>query len=81
MQKYFHTITRLLSGAVLTLCFLLATTSINAQSTTQGAVAGTVTDTSGASVNFGKGDFLTFPRGLNCAWHITKPVRKHYRFK
>ena len=26
------------------------------------------------------GDLVTFPKGLACTWHVTKPVRKHYRF-
>lgn len=32
-------------------------------------------------VKFGKGDFVTFPKGLRCVWNIKKPVRKHYNFK
>ena len=35
----------------------------------------------GTSVTFGKGDFVTFPKGLSCTWDIKKPVRKHYRFR
>jgi uncharacterized protein len=31
--------------------------------------------------NFGKGDFVTFPKGLSCVWDIKKPVRKHYNFR
>ena len=34
----------------------------------------------GRQVQFGKGDFVTFPRGLSCVWDIKKPVRKHYNF-
>ena len=26
------------------------------------------------------GDLATFPRGLSCTWHVSKAVRKHYRF-
>ena len=26
------------------------------------------------------GDFVTFRKGLQCTWKITKPVRKHYNF-
>lgn len=26
------------------------------------------------------GDFVTFKKGLNCIWDITKPVKKHYNF-
>ena len=32
------------------------------------------------SVSFGKGDLVTFPQGLNCTWHVKKPVCKHYKF-
>jgi len=35
----------------------------------------------GKSVNFGTGDFVTFPKGLDCVWDIKEPVRKHYNFK
>jgi len=35
----------------------------------------------GKKVEFGKGDFVTFPDGLSCTWDIKEPVRKHYRFK
>jgi len=34
----------------------------------------------GGSVKFGKGDFVVFPKGLECTWKITKPVRKYYKF-
>jgi uncharacterized cupin superfamily protein len=34
----------------------------------------------GEPVEFGKGDLVTFPRGLNCIWKILKTVRKHYDF-
>jgi len=36
--------------------------------------------TKDGEVSFGKGDFVTFPRGLSCTWNVKKPVRKHYRF-
>jgi uncharacterized cupin superfamily protein len=26
------------------------------------------------------GDFVTFKKGLECDWKITKPIRKHYNF-
>ena len=32
-------------------------------------------------VEFGKGDFVSFPQGLSCVWDIKEPVRKHYNFK
>jgi hypothetical protein len=35
----------------------------------------------GKRVRFGKGDFVTFAKGLSCVWDIKKPVRKHYNFK
>jgi uncharacterized cupin superfamily protein len=41
----------------------------------------TVETKEGKKVNFGKGDFVTFPRGLSCTWIVEKPVRKHYNFR
>jgi len=35
----------------------------------------------GKNVNFGPGDFVTFPKGLSCVWDIRNPVRKHYNFQ
>ena len=35
----------------------------------------------GDSVEFGKGDFVTFPKGLSCVWDIKEAVKKHYNFK
>ncbi len=35
----------------------------------------------GKRVEFGKGDFVTFPKGLSCVWDIKEAVRKHYNFK
>lgn len=35
----------------------------------------------GKKARFGKGDFVTFPKGLSCVWDIKKPVRKHYNFR
>ena len=34
----------------------------------------------GKKTVFGKGDFVTFSKGLACVWDITEPVRKHYNF-
>jgi uncharacterized cupin superfamily protein len=31
-------------------------------------------------VRFGKGDLVTFPKGMSCTWKVLKPVRKHYKF-
>ncbi len=35
----------------------------------------------GNKVEFGKGDFVTFPKGLSCTWDIKVPVRKHYNYR
>ena len=35
----------------------------------------------GNQVEFGKGDFVTFPKGMSCHWDIKVPVKKHYNFK
>jgi uncharacterized cupin superfamily protein len=35
----------------------------------------------GETVEFGEGDFVTFPKGLSCIWDIKVPVKKHYNFK
>lgn len=40
----------------------------------------TVTPKAGKPVSFGKGDFVTFPKGLSCTWEVHEPVRKHYNF-
>ena len=40
----------------------------------------TVETKDGKSVHFGKGDFVSFPKGLSCTWNIKKPVKKHYNF-
>lgn len=31
-------------------------------------------------VEFGPGDLVTFPEGLECTWVVSEAVRKHYRF-
>lgn len=41
----------------------------------------TVKTKDGKSVSFGAGDFVIFPKGLDCVWDIKEPVRKHYNFK
>ena len=41
----------------------------------------TVETKDGKKVEFGKGDFVTFPKGFSCTWDIKQPVRKHYNFK
>ena len=35
---------------------------------------------SGEAVEFGPGDLVTFPKGMNCVWEISSPIRKHYKF-
>ncbi len=35
----------------------------------------------GKPVEFGPGDFVTFPKGMDCVWKVSKPVRKHYKFE
>jgi uncharacterized cupin superfamily protein len=39
-----------------------------------------VTPDGGETVKMGKGDLVTFPRGMSCTWRILKDVRKHYQF-
>ena len=39
-----------------------------------------VTPEGGQAVRFGKGDLVTFPKGMRCRWTIRKDVRKHYYF-
>lgn len=40
----------------------------------------TVETKDGEKVSFGKGDFVTFPKGLSCVWDIKEGVKKHYKF-
>ncbi len=35
----------------------------------------------GKEVTIQAGDFVTFPKGLQCTWHVVEAVRKHYRFE
>ena len=39
-----------------------------------------VTPDGGEPQEFGKGDLIIFPAGMNCTWEIIEPVRKHYQF-
>jgi uncharacterized cupin superfamily protein len=39
-----------------------------------------VTPEGGEAVEFGAGDLVTFPRGMDCTWEISQNVRKHYKF-
>ena len=40
-----------------------------------------IVKTDDGDVEFGKGDFVTFPKGLSCKWVVKEPVKKHYSFK
>jgi len=40
-----------------------------------------VTPDGGEPVHMGKGDLVTFPRGMSCTWEVREPVRKHYQFE
>ena len=33
----------------------------------------------GEPLKIGKGDLVTFPKGMQCTWRGIKPVKKHYR--
>ena len=35
----------------------------------------------GEKVQFSKGDFVIFPKGLSCVWEIKEPVKKHYNYR
>ena len=39
-----------------------------------------VTPEGGEPVEIGKGDLVTFPKGMNCTWKIREAVKKHYVF-
>lgn len=36
--------------------------------------------TADQEVSFGPGDYVVFPKGLDCTWEVKKPVKKHYKF-
>lgn len=38
-----------------------------------------VVKTDEGEVKFGAGDFVVFPKGLKCSWHIQEKIRKHYK--
>jgi uncharacterized cupin superfamily protein len=40
----------------------------------------TVTPENGEPVQMGKGDLVTFPKGMSCTWKIRKDVKKHFVF-
>ena len=39
-----------------------------------------VTPEGGDPVVMGKGDLVTFPKGMSCTWEIRKDVKKYYVF-
>ena len=39
-----------------------------------------VTPEGGKPVEMGKGDLVTFPKGMSCTWEIRQDVKKHYNF-
>jgi uncharacterized cupin superfamily protein len=41
----------------------------------------TVETAAGEKATFGAGDFVRFPKGLDCVWDIRVPVKKHFNFK
>jgi len=34
----------------------------------------------GQEVDFGPGDLVVFPQGMDCVWEVSAPVKKHYKF-
>ena len=45
-------------------------------------INGSVTvTTSSNTVNIEKGDYVIFPKGLQCVWKVHKSIKKHYMFK
>ncbi|MBN2454982.1 MAG: cupin domain-containing protein [Sedimentisphaerales bacterium] len=32
------------------------------------------------SASFGPGDYVVLPNGLECTWHVSQAVKKHYNF-
>ena len=40
-----------------------------------------VTPTDGEPVQMGKGDLVTFPKGMSCRWDIRQDVKKHFTFE
>jgi uncharacterized protein len=39
-----------------------------------------IVKTTDGEVRVGKGDLVTFAKGLDCTWQVSQPVRKHYQF-
>ena len=34
----------------------------------------------GDKLSIGPGDFVVFPKGLKCVWHVQKAIKKHFIF-
>ncbi|MBN1647595.1 MAG: cupin domain-containing protein [Spirochaetales bacterium] len=39
-----------------------------------------IVKTAEETVTIGPGDFVTFPKGMDCTWDIKEDIRKHYNF-
>ena len=39
-----------------------------------------VARTTEGDVEFGAGDYVIFPKGLECTWEIKERIKKHYKF-
>ena len=39
-----------------------------------------VTAENGEEINFKKGDWVVFEKGLKCTWKISKDIKKKYKF-
>ena len=40
-----------------------------------------VVKTESEEIEINKGDFVVFPKGLNCTWNIIEKIRKHFNFE
>jgi len=40
-----------------------------------------VTPDGGEPIELGRGDLVTFPKGMSCTWDIRDDICKHYRFE
>ena len=41
---------------------------------------GEATDKAGKKITFRAGDWVVFPSGTECTWHIIKTIKKKYHF-
>jgi uncharacterized protein len=39
-----------------------------------------IVKSSDGTVEFGPGDYVIFPEGLECTWNIKEKIKKHYKF-